>query len=118
MTSQATTALRLEEIQRRGVDAGALALHEARALERISGDGRPSARISAALQFILIRAMEEGADAQAVLNGFTDAAGWALAMTPAESRFENSMAMTSDALNAAERYAALRDAPTIEGGNA
>jgi len=118
MTSQATTALRLDEIQRRGIDAAAIVLSEARAMGKISGDARESARISMGVQSLLLRAFDEGADVQAVLNGITDAAGWALAMTPAEGRFENSMAMTSDALNAAERYAALRDAPTIEGGNA
>ncbi|MBY0395645.1 MAG: hypothetical protein K2X91_04130 [Thermoleophilia bacterium] len=93
-------------------------LSEAKAMGRISGDGRESARISSGLQFLLMRAFDEGADVQAALNGITDAAGWLLAMTPAESRFENSMAMTGDALAAGDRYAALRDAPSIEGGTA
>ena len=118
MTSHATTAIRLEEIQRRGVDAGAIVLSEAKAMGKLVGDARESGRISSAVQFLIMRALEEGADVQAVLNGITDAAGWALAMTPAASRFENSMAMTGDALAAADRYSALRDVPTIEGGNA
>lgn len=107
MTSAATYQKRAEEAERRGVNAGSLVLSEAKALAKVTGAEKLSARIGLGIQFVAMAALEEGASANDVLNAFTESTGWALAaLAPADpaQRFAIFSAMTADMLAMADNY--------------
>lgn len=107
MTSHDTRIKRSEETTARGVNAGVVVLHEAKAIEKITGDKRGSTRISAGFQFVAMAALEQGLSLNDVLNASADVSAWALTHAfgpPGPDRWSAFQAMSADILARADEH--------------
>lgn len=96
-----------ERIHRLGVEAAAMVLSVGGDVGKLAGDPRRSAAIESALQFVAIRALEDNATSDDVLNALSGLVGWALAalVTP-EGQWQVFTALTSDMLARSDKHRA------------
>lgn len=107
MTHAGTRIKRAAQTSERGVNAAVVVLHEAKALEKVTGDKRGSVRISAAFQFIAMAALEQGLTMNDVLNACSDVTAWSLTHAfggPGAERWAAFSGLSADVLARADEH--------------